>query len=77
MSIVDESNEVANHCKILALSEADDDGSFSEECEHFHDKVCSDCETLLMVIQKIKEAIPENDKESFYEVEQARQSISE
>ena len=30
-----------------------------------------------MVLQKIKEAIPENDKESFYEVEQARQSILE
>ena len=77
VSIADESNEVASHYRILALSEVDDDGSFSEECEHFHNKVCPECEALLVVLQKIKEAIPENDKEPFYEVEQARQSILE
>ena len=38
VSIADESNEVASHYKMLALSEVDDDGSFSEECEHFHNK---------------------------------------
>ena len=42
---VSTSSRCPNHCSTFALSDPSEP-EFSEECDHYHDLVCNDCESL-------------------------------
>ncbi|CAH3166930.1 unnamed protein product [Porites lobata] len=62
-----EESACPDHCRVFALSDAND-ADYQTLCNHEHDHVCRDCDSLQEVIQEIQRSISEysskiNDKE--------------
>ena len=53
-----------DHCRNFALSD-DSDDAFKVECDHVHDTVCDNCESLKNVVREIEEQI-RSDSIAFY-----------
>ena len=80
-----EESACPDHCRVFALSDAND-ADYQTLCNHEHDHVCRDCDSLKEVIQEIQRSISEysskiNDKEKAddlrYEADIAEVKIKE
>jgi hypothetical protein len=60
---VSNQSEIADHCCGFALSVGTSD-DFAVTCEHLHNKSCSNCDSLQMVVKSIEDAL-ESDKIQF------------
>lgn len=49
----DDDSQCPDHCRKLALSDADDT-SFQTSCEHEHNSICEQCESIKVTIKSIE-----------------------
>ena len=52
------SSPVASHCSVFALSDTTDP-DLQQQCEHSHDEICEQCESLHSTLHSIIEAVKE------------------
>lgn len=52
------SSPVASHCSVFGLSDSTN-SDLRRKCDHSHDDVCEQCESLNSTLQTISEAVKE------------------